>query len=119
MPEYIIELIAVGCGDLFILFELPQDPNMKYIVTKQENGTEEIFIFPEAVHHKDMAEAVQYLKEHDRLVYGKWRRIEREPISAGFVRGGKCEGNSESLGLRSRPQDSDLLPWMNKQISHQ
>jgi hypothetical protein len=98
---------------LFILFRITQDPNMKYIVTKQENGTEEIFIFPEAVHHKDMAEAVQYLKEHDRLVYGKWRRIEREPISAGFVRGGKCEGNSESLGLRSRPQDSDLLPWMN------
>jgi len=86
---------------------------MKYIVTKQDNDTEEIFIFPVSVYHKDMAEAVQYLKEHDPLVYGKWERIYREPISAGFVRGGKCEGSSESLGLRSRPQDSDLLPWMN------
>jgi hypothetical protein len=85
---------------------------MKYIVTKQENGTEEIFIFPDSVYHKDMAEAVGYLK--DRSDNGRdWRRLDREPISAGFVRGGKCEGNSESLGLRSRPQDSDLLPWMN------
>ena len=28
MPEYTIELIAVGCGDLFILFELPTNPEI-------------------------------------------------------------------------------------------
>ena len=86
---------------------------MKYIVTKTPEGTEEIFIFPKAVHHNDMAEAVQRLKKHDPLLYAKWERITREPISAGFVEGGKCVGNSESLMLASRPEDTDLLPWMN------
>jgi hypothetical protein len=85
----------------------------KYIVTKREDDTEEIFVFPKAIHHKDMAEAVEHLKEHDTLVYGKWKRIHRQPISAGFVEGGKCVGVSESLGLRSRPEDTTLLPRMN------
>jgi hypothetical protein len=85
---------------------------MKYIVTKQSDDTEEIFIFPDAVHHKDMAQAVEHLKYHpaDRTA---WRRLYREPISAGFVEGGKCVGNSESLMLTSRPEDTALLPWMN------
>jgi hypothetical protein len=85
---------------------------MKYIVTKQKDGAEEIFVFPKAVHHKDMAEAVGYLK--DRSDNGRdWRRLERKPIAAGFVKGGKCVGNSESLMLSSRPEDTALLPWMN------
>lgn len=86
---------------------------MKYIVTKQPDGTEEIFIFPKAVHHKDMAEAVGYLKDHARDG-STWRRLERDPVSAGFVEGGKCVGNSESLMLSSRPEDTDLLPWVNE-----
>lgn len=86
---------------------------MKYIVTKQENGTEEIFIFPRAVHHKDMAQTVEHLKHHPDDGSG-WRRLHREPISAGFVEGGKCVGNSESLMLASRPEDTALLPWMNE-----
>lgn len=88
---------------------------MKYIVTKQENGTEEIFIFPKSVHHKDMAEAVGFLK--DRSGAGSsWKRLIREPISAGFVEGGKCLGNSESLMLASRTEDTALLPWMNAEV---
>lgn len=84
---------------------------MKYIVTKQPDGTEEIFIFPDSVYHKDMAEAVGFLKLHDRLIPGRWTRIERKPISAGFVRGGQCVGISESINLRSRPDaDTALLP---------
>ena len=86
---------------------------MKYIVTSREDGTEEIFVFPDTVHHKDMAEAVGHLKEHDRLVYGKWKRVERLPVSAGFVEGGKCVGNSESLMLKSRPEDTKLLPRLS------
>jgi len=82
---------------------------MKYIVTKTEDGTEEIFTFPAAVYHSDMADAVQRLKKHDPLVYGRWERITRTPISAGFVRGGECVGNSESMMLKSRPEDTDLL----------
>lgn len=83
---------------------------MKYITTKQEDGTEEIFIFPRAVHHKDMAQAVEHLKQHNDDGSG-WRRLLREPISAGFVEGGKCVGRSESLRLSSRPEDTALLPW--------
>lgn len=83
---------------------------MKYIVTKQDDDTEEIFTFPDSVYHKDMAEAVSYLKQHDRYNPDKWQRIHREPIAAGFVYGGKCEGVSESLGLRSRPErDTAML----------
>lgn len=82
---------------------------MEYIVTEHENGTEEIFTFPDSIYHKDMAEVVEHLKEHDRLIYGKWKRVKREPISAGFIKGGKCVGMSESLMLSSRPQDTDLL----------
>lgn len=81
---------------------------MKYIVTQQASGIEEIFIFSRAIHHKDMAEAVGNLKDHSN---GIWRRLERVPISAGFIEGGRCVGNSESLMLTSRPEDTALLPW--------
>ena len=83
---------------------------MKYIVTKTDGGTEEIFLFPDSVYHKDMADAVSYLKQHDHHDPDRWRRIHREPVSAGFVEGGECVGLSESLGLRSRPQDTAMLP---------
>jgi hypothetical protein len=85
---------------------------MKYIVTKRPDGTEEIFIFPEDVHHTDMAEAVSFLKDHPNDSAG-WRRLARKPISAGFVECGKCVGESESLSLHSRPKDSKLIPWSN------
>jgi len=79
---------------------------MKYIVTKQPNGTEEIFTFPREVPHVIMAEAVARLKNQS---WGDWQRITREPISAGFVEGGQCVGKSESLSLSSRPEDTALL----------
>ena len=79
---------------------------MKYIVTKQSNGTEEIFTFPHEIPHSIMAEAVARLKDQE---YGDWRRVLRTPISAGFVEGGQCVGKSESLSLSSRPEDTALL----------
>lgn len=89
---------------------------MKYITTKLPDGTEEIFIFPKSVHHTDMAEAVCFLKDHPNDRAG-WRRIHRKPISAGFVEGGKCVGNSESLMLASRAEDTNLLPCVGKEVS--
>ena len=80
---------------------------MKYIVTTNENGEEEIFIFPCSVNHDVMAEAVASMRNQ---THGNWRRVHRETISAGFVEAGMCLGKSESLGLSSRPQDSNLLP---------
>jgi hypothetical protein len=81
---------------------------MKYIVTKQENGIEEIFVFPREVHHDCIAEVICRIRNQS---FGEWQRIYRDPVSAGFVEGGKCVGMSESLNLRSRQQDTALLSW--------
>lgn len=54
-----------------------------------------------------MAEVLESIRNQK---HGSWKRIHREPISAGFVEGGKCVGKSESLGLQSRPElDTALL----------
>ncbi len=81
----------------------------KYIVTKQKNGTEEIFTFPESVNHKEMAMSISHIKAINFDGGGKWAWIEREPISAGFVVNKECVGMSESLGLRSRECDTKML----------
>jgi len=79
---------------------------MKYIVTKTEDGTEEIFLFPKSVNHKMMAESIYAIRDKS---HGDWKRIRREPVSAGFVEDGRCTGYSESLGIGSREKDSLLL----------
>lgn len=80
---------------------------MKYIVTKNEEGKEEIFVFPKAVNHDAMAEMLARIKNQ---THGNWRRVTRTPVSAGFVRAdGSCYGHSESLNLASRPEDAKLL----------
>lgn len=80
---------------------------MKYIVTKNENGKEELFTFPNHVHHDCMAEVLCYIKNQ---MYGNWEREYREPISAGFIDSkGNCYGISESLGLASRPEIDTAL----------
>ena len=79
---------------------------MKYIVTQQTDGTEEIFIFPRSVNHNCMAEALERIRDK---TWGDWKRVTRKPISAGFVENGKCVGMSETLKLKSRPEDTKLL----------
>lgn len=81
---------------------------MKYIVTKQSDGKEEIFIFPNSVNHDVMAESIKRMKNQN---HGDWRRVIRIPISAGFIEGGKCVGKSETLKLASRAEDSKLLSF--------
>jgi len=79
---------------------------MKYIVTKQKDGTKEIFIFSDSIHHDCMAELLCHIKDQTD---GQWKRIYREPISAGFIKDGKCVGESETLSLVSDPTDTLLI----------
>lgn len=84
---------------------------MKYIVTTTEEGEKEMFIFPDSVNHKIMAESICAMRDQ---THGNWKRIRREPVSAGFVEAGFCCGKSESLGLYPCEGDSDLLNQMLK-----
>ena len=79
---------------------------MKYITTTQVNGVEEIFTFSNNIHHDCMAEVICRIRNQS---HDDWERVNRTPISAGFVEGGKCVGESESLKLKSRPEDTILL----------
>ena len=80
---------------------------MKYIVLMDEDGNEEIFIFPRSVNHDCMADACKRIKDQ---MLPPWSRVGREPIAAGFINDGVCSGYSETLGLKSRgPIDSALV----------
>ena len=80
---------------------------MKYIVTENKEGTEEIFIFPNTINHDCMAEVLCHIKDQS---WGNWERVYRKPIAAGFTDGELCWGRSETLDLDSRNQtDADLI----------
>ncbi len=80
---------------------------MKYICTDDGEGKQEIFTFPRTVNHDAMAEVLGHIKNQ---THGNWKRVFRAPISAGFVDiHGNCIGASETLGLKSRPEDTALL----------
>lgn len=72
---------------------------MKYIIA-QINGEEHPIVFPYAITHSILAQLL-------RSQIGK-------VVSAGFVSYDShgevsCHGLSTSLGIKSRPQDSDIL----------
>jgi hypothetical protein len=80
---------------------------MKYIVTKTEEGMEEIFVFSRNIPHDAMAESLEGIKDK---TFDNWKRIYRQPIAAGFVNSKKeCYGRSETLKLSSRKEDTNLL----------
>ena len=81
---------------------------MKYIRTKKEDGTEEIFTFPRAVHHDAFYESVEGIRNQ---TYGNWEREFRKVVSAGFVSlNGNCYGESITLKVKSNPAaDTKLL----------
>lgn len=80
---------------------------MKYVVTRDENGNEELFMFPKSINHDRFAEVLGRI----RMPNGPlgWERIEREPIAAGFTDGKTCHGRSETLGLDSRGRLDEIL----------
>lgn len=79
---------------------------MKFITTQDDNGKEEIFMFPNGIDHDAMAEVLCHIRNQ---THGNWHRVFRKPIAAGFVDGEKCYGKSETLGLKARQEDSELL----------
>lgn len=72
---------------------------MKYVVTRNENDVEELFMFPKSINHDFFAEAISRIKDGNSH---NWQRQHREPISAGFTDGVSCSGRSETLNLDSR-----------------
>jgi len=83
---------------------------MKYIVTRQEDGSEEIFLFANSVPHDCMGEQLGLIRNP---THGTWGRVYREPIAAGYVYVYPdlgCYGRSEALDLESRGNaDTALL----------
>lgn len=82
--------------------------NMKYIVTEHEDdGREEIFIFPRNINHDCMAEMIARIRNQ---MHGRWKRKRRTPIAAGFTDCVTCWGRSETLDLDSRKdKDAKLI----------
>ena len=84
-------------------------PTMKYVCMADEEGNEEIFVFPRSVAHSTMADALRYMKASPHPMSPG--HVIRTPVSAGFVNIGECTcyGESETLLLKSRPGDTDRL----------
>ena len=79
---------------------------MKYVVMKDDEGRELLFMFPRSLDHDAFAENASCIKDK---CSGDWERIHRYPVSAGFVDNLVCRGRSETLSLDSRPEDTELL----------
>lgn len=82
---------------------------MKYVVTKDENGKEELFMFPKHINHDDFAQALSAIKTYVNGNHRDWVRQRREPIAAGFTDGKRCVGRSETLDLNSREALDEAL----------
>lgn len=81
--------------------------SIKYIVMQLEDQLT-LFTFPRSVDHDRMYEALGAIR------FGcpsNWSRKYRdgEAISAGFITDGKCHGKSETLNLKSRPDEDTKL----------
>lgn len=82
---------------------------MKYIVTENEEGKQEIFMFPKRYNHDDMADTVNHLKSFKNNNPRDWERHYKKPIAAGFTDGKTCTGRSETLNLDSRGRLDEML----------
>tara|TARA_R110000772_G_scaffold154491_1_gene265530 strand:- start:196 stop:546 length:351 start_codon:yes stop_codon:yes gene_type:complete len=70
---------------------------MKFVTFEDYHG-EQIIVFPDHIQHAQFARAVKQAAFSDM-----------EPISGGFVVNGECVGESISLRMDSRPEDTELL----------
>lgn len=70
---------------------------MKFVTFLDYHG-EQIIVFPDHIQHLQFSRAV------NQASYS-----EMEPIAGGFVVDGECVGESISLGLASRTEDTELL----------
>ena len=87
---------------------------MKYLVY-QDGDQEYLVAFPRSIRHDRMAEAMAALRfgsERD------WHRRQGQVLAAGFITTGKCHGESETLGIKSRGEaDTELLRVQYNQVS--
>lgn len=96
---------------------------MKYIVANIE-GHEALFVFPRAIDHDRMAEALEcirfgYSHNWERKLHNA-REKDGVLLSAGFVENGVCHGRSETLGIASRgAKDTALLAAISGGIKEQ
>lgn len=70
---------------------------MKFVTFLDYHG-EQIIVFPDHIQHLQFAKAVNNASYSDM-----------RPIAGGFVVNGECVGESVSLGMSSRPEDTELL----------
>ncbi len=82
---------------------------MKYVVTKDEYGKQELFMFPKHINHDEFADVLSHIKTFANNDHRNWNRQRREPIAAGFTDGKNCTGRSESLNLDSRGRLDEML----------
>ena len=82
---------------------------LKYVVTQDEDGVEEIFVFPKRYNHDDFAQDINGLRVRDPNNHREWARKYKEPIAAGFTDGSHCHGRSETLDLSSRGDRDAML----------
>ena len=82
---------------------------MKYVVTEDEAGKQEIFIFPKRFNHDDFADIVNHLKTYKNGNHNDRERQYKKPIAAGFTDGKRCSGRSETLNLESRGRLDEML----------
>ena len=78
---------------------------MKYVVAKGVINGEEVelpFLFPMQINHNEFAALVP------RMFYARMGDF-HEIVSAGFYRGGRSSGRSETLNIKSRPEDTALI----------
>lgn len=80
---------------------------MKYVVTRDEDGKEQLFMFPKSINHDDFAEVLSHIKVYTGP--RNWERQYRKPIAAGFTDGKNCTGRSETLNLDSRGRLDEML----------
>lgn len=78
---------------------------MKYVVYL-DGDKEFMVIFPRAINHDRMKEALECLRFGDDR---DWHRRQGEIVSAGFIDGNECGGRSESLDVDSRKGTDTML----------
>lgn len=82
---------------------------MKYIIVLDKDDMEHFFMFPKHINHSDMFESMRTIKIETNI--GGWYRNKFTVVSAGFVdlKNSVCYGNSETLGVGPRQEDSNFL----------
>lgn len=67
-------------------------------------------IFPHAIMHSDLANRIRE-QGYEESMHERYSEIRYKPVSAGFIGlpDMKCFGESESLSLKSRDQDTQII----------